>query len=415
MNLDSIHCGLFPSIRQKGENKPILAILHAIKNGHWKAPIAHLRSLEGEAHGKAKEKLPAFMVSAATSNGSRKSSDLGEHTGLMQIDIDHLADIAHAAAIRLELAADPHVLACWISPSGKGVKAIVPVSACHQSHKGCFSAAQRHFQEHHQLTIDERCSDSGRLCFVSHDPEMVLKDSAASFHAEQVVSPAPAGVVGGSGSSTSSASTPTPASTSAHYHLHHTLFTDLPGLQALYRKLVTERLGKVSPGLRNNALVETVPVLYSAIAPRFIPHFAEELYTQHQGIFRDPLAQHMKEASALLDGCARDYAHKRLTAEEAKHYQQLNERQKTVFRICHALSGVQSEDCPPPLFFLSAEKLGHRLGELDAVAHRELRRLCAFGILCIEKPGTRRTKGQAGRATHYKWLLPTRASHLVGH
>lgn len=407
MNLHSIQCGYFPTIRRKGENKPILAILKAIQSGQWKDSIASLRSLDDKAYALAKEQLPAFMVSAATRNGSRKASDLGQHTGLMQIDIDHLADTAEAAAIRQRLAADSHVLACWASPGGKGVKAIVPINADHQTHKACFAAAQRHFQQRHQLTIDEHCSDPGRLCFVSHDPDLALKDSADSFHAETMGSPAPARVVEVDSSSTSS------ASTSTHYHLHHTLFADFPGLQPLYRKLVTERIGKVSAGLRNGALVEMVPVLYSAIAPKFIPVFAEELYTQHQGTFRDPLAQHLKETASLLDGCARDYVRKHLTPEEAGHYQQLNERQQIVFRICHALSGVQSDDCPPPLFYLSAEKLGHRLGVLDAVAHRELRRLCALGIIGIEQLGTRRIKGQPGRATHYKWLPPSRAPCLA--
>ncbi len=410
MQLNSIQCGFFVNIKRHGRNKLLSEILAEIKNGQWRQTIDRLRSLAGSEYNHAKARLPAFMVSAATQNGGHKASDLGLHTGLMQIDIDHLSNAAEAVVVRQKLASDCHVFACWVSPSGNGVKAIVPISTGHQTHKDCFTAAQRHFQENHQLTIDERCSDPSRLCFVSHDPGLVLKDSASSFIAERVSSPAPARMDEEDDSSTSSASTPT----STNYHLHHTVFADLPGLQALYRKLVFERVGKMCPGLRNNALVEMVPVLYSAIAPKFIPHFAEELYTQHQGIFRDPLAQHLKEASSLLDGCALDYVHKRLTSQEAEKYQELNERQKTVFRICHALSGVRSEDCPPPLFFLSAEKLGHRLGELDAVAHRELRRLCTFGIIRIEQLGTRRTKGQPGRATHYKWLLPTRASDVLG-
>ncbi len=407
MKLDSIQCGYFAAIKRKGRNSPLLKILDEIKNGQWRETIDRLRRLEGTDYDRAKEKLPAFMVSTATRNGSRKASDLGQHTGLMQIDIDHLADISEASAIRQKLAADSHVLACWISPGGKGVKAIVPINADHQTHKACFAAAQRHFQEHHQLTIDERCSDPGRLCFVSHDPDLMLRDSADSFHAEMAISPAPAGVVAVDSSSTSS------ASASTRYHLHHTVFADLPGLQPFYRKLVFERIGKVSAGLRNGALVEMVPVLYSAIAPRFILFFAEELYIQHQDIFRDPLAQHLKEACSLLDGCARDYASKRLTPEEAGHYQQLNERQQSVFRICHALSGIPTEDCPPPFFFLSAEKLGHRLGVLDAVAHRELRVLCRLGILRITQLGSRRVKGQPGRATHYEWLPPTRSHQIA--
>ncbi|MBE7497075.1 MAG: hypothetical protein HS117_19205 [Verrucomicrobiaceae bacterium] len=401
MNLHSIQCGYFAAITKKGRNRPLLEILDEIKNGQWRETIDHLRCLEGTDYDRCKAQLPAFIVSAATLNGQRKASDLGQHTGLMQIDIDHLADATEANAIRQKLASDSHVLACWVSPGGKGVKAIVPINADHQTHKTCFATAQRHFQEHHQLTIDKHCSDPGRLCFVSHDPDLVLTSSAESFHAETAVLPAFAVPVDKDSSSTSS------ASASTHYHLHNTAFAEYPGLQPLYKKLVTDRLGKISSGLRNAALVEMVPVLYSAIAPRFIPVFAEELYMQHQGVFRDLLDQHLKEALSLLDGCARDYAQKRLTPEEATHYQQLAERQQAVFRICHALSGIENEECPPPHFFLSAEKLGHRLGVLDPVAHRELKALCRLGIIRVTRVGTRRAKGQPGMATHYEWLLPT--------
>lgn len=401
MSLHSIQCGYFAAIARKGHNRPLLEILNEIKNGQWRETIDRLRCLEGTDYDHAKAQLPAFMVSAATLNGGRKAAELGLHTGLMQIDIDHLADAIEAKVIRQKIASDSHVLACWVSPGGQGVKAIVPINADHQTHKGCFSSAQRHFRERHQLTIDEHCSDPGRLCFVSHDPDLVLNRSAESFHAETAVSPASAGQFEHDSSSTCS------ASTSTHYHLHNTAFAEYPGLQPLFRKLVTERLGKLSSGLRNAALVEIVPVLYSAIAPRFIPVFAEELYRQHQGVFRDPLDQHLKEALSLLDGCARDYVQKRLTPEEANRYQQLTERRQIVFRICHALSGVENEDCPPPHFFLSAEKLGHRIGVLDVVAHRELKALCSRGIIRVTRVGTRRAKGQAGRATHYEWLLPS--------
>lgn len=405
MNIQSIQCGFYTTIKGRGRNEPLHQILTAIKTGKWRQQIEHLRRLQGNYYDRAKEELPCFMVSSSTLNGGRKTSDLGMHTGLLQIDLDHLADFNEAVTIREKLAADHHVLACWISPGGRGVKAIVPINADHQTHKASFVAAQLHFQEQHQLTIDTHCSDPGRLCFVSHDPDLRIKDSAECIHAKLAVMRKP---VGHSSESDECSSSTLTVSTSALYHLHHSIFADFPGLQPLYRKLVSERIGKVSTGLRNDALVEMVPVLYSAIASKYIPAFAEELHTQHQGVFRDPLSQHLKETNSLVEGCARDYVAKRLTSEEALHYRQLNERQQTVFRICHALTRIQSDECPPPYFFLSAEKLGHRLGVLDAIAHRELRKLCHLGILRIIQVGTRRVKGQPGRATHYEWLLPTR-------
>lgn len=112
----------------------------------------------------------------------------------------------------------------------------------------------------------------------------------------------------------------------------------------------------------------------------------------------------MREAKALLEGLERDYIKKQLSPQEAEIYQNLNEQQQTVFRICHALASVQSEDCPPPYFFLSAEKLGHRLGILDMAAYRELKHFFRLGIIQIETLGLKRVKGQKGQATRYRWL-----------
>jgi hypothetical protein len=398
MILESVRCGYCSAIFDKGINRPLLDILNEIKDGRWRHEIERLRSLAPSEYAREKKRLAAFMVSSETKNGGHKGEDLGTHSGLLQLDIDGLDDFNHAEETRMRLSADSHVLACWISPSGKGVKAIVPITPDHKAHRANFDAARHYFRESHQLEIDPMCSDPGRLCFVSYDPDLWLNQSAESFHA------APTALTAAERQPASGSS---PSAASPSFILHHTIFNDFPGLKRLYSTFVERRVGNVQPGLRNAALTELVPLLYSAIAPQFILPFAEEFYCQHQAIFRDPIHQHLKEANALLEGCAKSFAVKRLTDREASQYSELNEREQTAFRICHALSRVEQSDCPPPHFFLSAENLGHRLGVLDMTAHRLLQLLCRRGIIEVTEPGTRRAKGQAGRATRYRWVLPT--------
>lgn len=369
--------------------------------------IAHLRSLEGDAYVRAKKKLPAFMVSAATETGGHASKDLGQHTGLLQIDIDKLADIQEAQQVKGQLAVDPHILACWISPGGKGVKGIVPISASHESHKACFEAAKAHFQETLGREIDASCCDASRLCFVSHDPGLTLKEAAEAFLPWEVGQAAEGGM-------------PAPVYSAPSLHspsyilhppssiLHNTSWSDYPRLEAFYHTLVVRRIGEVQPGLRNAALVEIVPILYSAIAPRLIPLFAARFYELNSSKFHDPLDQHMKEAQALQAGIAASYQHERLTPQEAAIYRELDEREQTAFRICKALSCVEDERCPPPLFFLSSESLGIRLGILNPQADRVLKRLCKLGVIEMTVKGVRRTKGAISVASRYRWMLPTR-------
>lgn len=409
MKLEKAQCGFFAAITDRhGHNLPILEILHDIKRGKWAKQISNLRKLEGEAYNSAKRRLPAFMVSAETSTGGHAGKDLGQHTGLLQIDIDKLADLQEAVHVKGKLDADPHVQASWISPGGKGVKAIVPILPRHDAHKACFEAAKAHFLKTLEREIDASCSDASRLCFVSHDPELILKETAEAF--------APLGAASGD---EKYHSLPINSSPSLHTRsyvlnpssessvLHHTSWKDYPSLEPFYQNLVVERLGDIQPGLRNDALVEMVPVLYSAIAPKFVLLFAERFYDLNSGKFNDPLEQHMKEAQALLSGIAANYQRERLTPQEAVIYTVLEDRMQAAFRICHALSRVEHENCPPPFFFLSAEKLGHRVGLLTMQADRLLKRLCRLGVMRMTKKGTQRAKGQPFVASRYEWVLPT--------
>ena len=69
-------------------------------------------------------------------------------------------------------------MACFVSPTGSGLKTLIPIQADAGSHEASFRAAQRRFQEHYGIAIDEQCKDVARLCFVSADPNILVRDSA---------------------------------------------------------------------------------------------------------------------------------------------------------------------------------------------------------------------------------------------
>ena len=107
--------------------------------------------------------------------GGHKAADVLEHSGLLQIDVDHVDDVA---SLRDRIANDRHVVAAWISPSGMGVKAIMRIQPGVESHKATFKAATEYFREIYDVAIDEKCSDVGRLCFVSYDPDIIINPVA---------------------------------------------------------------------------------------------------------------------------------------------------------------------------------------------------------------------------------------------
>ncbi len=90
----------------------------------------------------------------------------------MGIDLDNNQN---TDAIRAKLATDLHVAAFWVSPSGSGLKVIVNIRPDASLYSRTFKAARLHFQKH-GLIVDESGKDPARLCFVSHDQALSMRN-----------------------------------------------------------------------------------------------------------------------------------------------------------------------------------------------------------------------------------------------
>lgn len=394
--IESIQIGFFQHLGAKGENVPLSKMLDGIKGTAWAGQIKRVRNAEegSEEHSIRKKRLPAFMLSGTT-NGGHKAADVIQHSGLLQIDVDEVG-AEHAGDLRDRLGDDPHMLAAWISPSGDGVKAIMLIPASIAGHKSAFAAAAEYMRENHAKEIDKACSDVGRLCFVSHDPDLVVNHDAVPLEVSTVFS-AP-------DCPDNSSESLSPES----YVLCNSLFLDFPDLKPLYFKLVHGRIGKPQRGERNTAMVEIVSSMFCVVSPFFALAFAEEYYRQHAETFSDyDFKTYQREALAVLEGCHASYP-RRLTERERAAYAALSdEKTKTAFRIAHSLAHCDSHpDFPPPTFFLSCEELRIRLKVFKMEAWRTLKKLEKAGILKVEVAGKAWNKGdKTTTATTWRWML----------
>lgn len=135
---------------------------------------------DADKRGAIKETLPAVTISANFPD-KRHAKSARTVTGLIQVDIDKCAD---PFELKTQISADPHTLACFISPSGNGVKAIVRTDASANDadgqtyklneHKSIFTKVQRYYTQHFNVEIDKQCSDISRLMYYSHDPEIYI-------------------------------------------------------------------------------------------------------------------------------------------------------------------------------------------------------------------------------------------------
>ena len=174
---------LFRNFNQVEENLEIGVILEQIRSGKYKARIQALRELlrqgKSEEYNSAKRTLPAFTPSGLF-DGGRKLEFLKEYSGLVILDLDDLQQEQLIAA-RQKIQECTYTYACFISPSGQGLKVLVKVFSRPVLHKRTFNQVKSFYEDLLKLEVDPSGKDITRLCFVSWDDVLYLNPSAAVF------------------------------------------------------------------------------------------------------------------------------------------------------------------------------------------------------------------------------------------
>jgi hypothetical protein len=165
--------------------------LFSIKNEKHNKEVIKLREYfdKGDLKRYAQEKirLPSVTFSGLFSE-MRKIESVIKYNDICVVDIDKIyskniqeyLDILHS---------DPYVFSFWLSPSGKGIKGLVKfkyatepaISSSYEHHKFAFSELSNYIDKKYNIEIDKSGSDVTRLCFVSSDPNLILKEQIEEF------------------------------------------------------------------------------------------------------------------------------------------------------------------------------------------------------------------------------------------
>jgi hypothetical protein len=121
-----------------------------------------------------KKQIPGVLWSGRFSQ--RANDKLVSHSGLLCADLDSLN--GELSAVRAKLSDSPHLWTLFKSPSGDGLKAVFRVPADQAKHAGSFRAVEQHVKQLTGVQVDQACKDVARLCFLSYDPELILKANA---------------------------------------------------------------------------------------------------------------------------------------------------------------------------------------------------------------------------------------------
>lgn len=175
---------IFRNFAQLIEHKPITSVLSDIQSGTYRASIEAIRKLMSENKtGEAetlKKQLPGFTPSGRFENG-RKADRLTTYSGFVILDLDKL-NPEQLTKAKVTAANAPFTFAAFISPSGNGLKIIVPVTSSAEQHKKAFHQVAGHYQQALQFAVDPSGKDVSRLCFMSFDPDSYFNFNAAIFN-----------------------------------------------------------------------------------------------------------------------------------------------------------------------------------------------------------------------------------------
>jgi hypothetical protein len=172
------------------------------KNVTLRENVEQLRGIlqtQGKAeYSKLKCGLPAITTSGTFTN-NHKTDCLAEYNDCVQVDID---GIKNADELKTRIVQDQHVLMSFISPSGNGLKIIVPIDGYEYDnltayHRHNLKAVCDYYEAKYAVKTDyEATKDFTRLLFLSHDANAYYNPNATKFKIEnKYVAPVPAAPV----------------------------------------------------------------------------------------------------------------------------------------------------------------------------------------------------------------------------
>lgn len=187
----------FPEQAKKEETKPII---HIPKFSYFKAPVSNiypkhtisivdaykfiksnktssftqqLRNIQDKSKAR---KFKASKFDYVTFSGTfkkRNDKALLNHSGLLTIDFDHIPNIQQ---LKNKLLNDEYFETelLFVSPSGDGLKWIIPIHITKTTHQNYFNAVANYIKEVYQQEVDKSGKDVSRACFLPFDPEVYI-------------------------------------------------------------------------------------------------------------------------------------------------------------------------------------------------------------------------------------------------
>lgn len=151
----------------------LLDIHKYVTSEYAKARTLQLRSITDKT---AARQFKAHNFDYATFSGrfaNRQDKQLLEPSHYLCVDFDHVPDVEELVSQLLQDEYfDTELL--FRSPSGDGVKWIIPVTSVEHTHAKYFCSVANYIKETYGLEVDQSGKDISRACFLPYDPSAYL-------------------------------------------------------------------------------------------------------------------------------------------------------------------------------------------------------------------------------------------------
>lgn len=151
----------------------ILDAYRQIKSDAYRKVTEELRQITDK---KQARNYKANHFDYATFSGTfskRSDKALLQHSGLLTVDFDHINDLGK---LRRALLNDQYfdTELMFTSPSGDGLKWVIPVDLSKANHQDYFSAVSNYLQRTYNIEVDKSGKDISRACFLPYDKDVFI-------------------------------------------------------------------------------------------------------------------------------------------------------------------------------------------------------------------------------------------------
>ncbi|MEI6556088.1 MAG: BT4734/BF3469 family protein [Paludibacter sp.] len=151
----------------------LLQIYNAITGDFYKERTDKLRSIADPKQARLFKAINFDYCTFSGTFSSRNDKNLMQHSGLMAVDFDHLPNLED---VRQALLADEYfdTQLLFVSPSGDGLKWIIPIDTSQIQHAEYFAAVANYILQTYCIEVDKSGSDISRACFLPYDPDAFI-------------------------------------------------------------------------------------------------------------------------------------------------------------------------------------------------------------------------------------------------